>query len=102
MYGGEVVYSDKANGYGNYVSILMNEGPYKGEKMGYGHMNAPSALEVGQTIQNGYIIGAVGNTGTSTGPHVHIEVGDNVFNKRQGENINHLFIGKYKQRYEPN
>jgi murein DD-endopeptidase MepM/ murein hydrolase activator NlpD len=31
MYGGVVAYSDKANGYGNFVSILMNEGPYKGE-----------------------------------------------------------------------
>jgi murein DD-endopeptidase MepM/ murein hydrolase activator NlpD len=40
---------------------------------GYGHMSAFAVAE-GQTVQAGDIIGYVGNTGLSTGAHLHWEM----------------------------
>ncbi len=40
----------------------------------YGHLNNPPALEVGQMVNAGDIIGNVGNTGASSAPHLHLEM----------------------------
>lgn len=56
-------------GYGNYVAI---EHP-NGTQTLYAHMSAVEA-SVGDTVRQGQIIGKVGNTGRSTGPHLHFEV----------------------------
>lgn len=60
------------NGYGNHV--VINHG-YGYETL-YGHMYKVKAT-VGQRIKRGEIIGYVGSTGKSTGPHVHYEVHKN-------------------------
>ena len=44
-----------------------------GYRTRYGH-NSRLAVRVGQRVKKGQIIAYVGNTGTSTGPHVHYEV----------------------------
>jgi|GEM_PF-445033 len=61
-------------GYGNMVRI-RHSNTYE---TGYGHMNgfAPSQ-EVGSYVRQGDIIGYVGSTGLSTGPHVHFEMKKN-------------------------
>ena len=56
-------------GYGN--EVLINHG--YGYKTRYGHMSRTKA-KVGQKVKRGEVIGYVGSTGKSTGPHVHYEV----------------------------
>lgn len=56
-------------GYGRYVRI--NHG--NGYESAYGHMSS-LAVEAGQQVAKGEIIGFVGSSGYSTGPHIHYEV----------------------------
>lgn len=58
-----------ASGFGNHV--VINHG-YGYESL-YGHMVRIKA-RVGQTVKRGEVIGYVGSTGKSTGPHCHYEV----------------------------
>ncbi|PHX74439.1 MAG: peptidase M23 [Chitinophagaceae bacterium] len=63
------VAGNQGNGYGNHV--IINHG-YQYSTL-YGHMYRIK-VRVGQSIKRGEVIGYVGNTGKSTGPHVHYEV----------------------------
>lgn len=66
---GTVVNSGWAGGYGNM--ILIDHG--NGLKTLYGHCSKVS-VATGQWVDQGDIIGKVGNTGHSTGPHLHYEI----------------------------
>lgn len=57
------------NGYGNHVIIYHG---YQYTTL-YGHMFRIK-VKPGQTVKRGEVIGYVGNTGKSTGPHLHYEV----------------------------
>lgn len=59
----------KHRGYGNHV--IINHG--YGYKTLYGHMSK-IIVRPGQKVKRGDVIGYVGNTGTSTAPHLHYEV----------------------------
>ena len=67
--GGTVILAQWYGGYGNF--ILIDHGG--GVASGYGHLSA-IYVSVGQQVQRGQAIGAVGSTGHSTGPHLHFEV----------------------------
>ena len=56
-------------GYGLYVAIKHSNGT----QTVYGHMSKVN-VTVGQQVEQGEVIGAVGNTGRSTGPHIHFEI----------------------------
>jgi len=56
-------------GFGRYLKL--NHG--YGIETHYGHLSK-AAVKVGQKIKRGDVIGYVGNTGLSTGPHLHYEV----------------------------
>ena len=56
-------------GYGNM--ILINHG--NGFLTRYGHLSAFN-VEVGDSVKKGQLIGRVGTTGNSTGPHLHFEI----------------------------
>lgn len=63
-------------GYGNYVTINHDKGNYTTL---YGHMNCFAAyngkkIARGMRVKKGQVIGFVGSTGASTGPHLHYEV----------------------------
>src|SRR3954468_18645692 len=58
-------------GYGKYVRLKHNNG----YETAYGHMSGfAKGLEVGKRVRQGQVIGFVGSTGASTGPHVHYEI----------------------------
>ncbi|MXP50916.1 hypothetical protein FD726_00685 [Pantoea sp. SoEX] len=66
---GEVIVAKKGNIAGNYVTILHNNGYITR----YMHMKK-ILVKIGQKIQHGDTIGLSGNTGRSTGPHLHFEL----------------------------
>jgi murein DD-endopeptidase MepM/ murein hydrolase activator NlpD len=67
--GGTVNYAGWEGGYGNLT--LIDHG--NGLATAYGHQSR-FAVSSGQTVSRGQLIGYVGSTGHSTGPHVHFEV----------------------------
>jgi murein DD-endopeptidase MepM/ murein hydrolase activator NlpD len=66
---GVVIYAGWEGGYGNLV-VIDHGG---GLATAYGHQSR-IAVSVGQNVAQGEIIGYVGSTGHSTGPHLHFEV----------------------------
>ncbi len=66
---GKVTMAGWKQGYGNCVMIDHGYG----YQTLYGHMSK-FKVRVGQKVKRGEVIGAVGNTGKSTGPHLHYEV----------------------------
>ena len=66
---GLVTFSGRKGGYGNMIEIRHSNG----YSTRYGH-NSANLVQEGQQVHQGQKIGAVGATGTATGPHVHFEV----------------------------
>jgi murein DD-endopeptidase MepM/ murein hydrolase activator NlpD len=66
---GKVVVKEYSSSYGNYVVVAHGNGV----RTLYAHLNA-FKCELGENVRRGQVIGLLGNTGRSTGPHVHYEV----------------------------
>jgi murein DD-endopeptidase MepM/ murein hydrolase activator NlpD len=66
---GVVTWAGPRGGYGNLVQIDHGDG----YATRYGH-SEKILVHVGETVQRGDVIALVGDTGRSTGPHVHFEV----------------------------
>ncbi len=68
---GTIEFIGRNSGYGNYIRIRHND-TYK---TAYAHMQGfASGLGQGSRVRQGQVIGYVGSTGMSTGPHLHYEV----------------------------
>jgi len=90
--GGQVVQAGWQQGYGNAVKI--NHG--FGYETLYGHMSKIN-VRVGQRLTRGDVIGLVGSTGKSTGPHLHYEV------RYQGKPVNpqnYYFLDLSPEQYD--
>ncbi|MEQ8277258.1 MAG: M23 family metallopeptidase [Deltaproteobacteria bacterium] len=71
---GEIASIGPNGAYGNLVTVRHDDGT----ETRYAHMSAfGQGLEVGDRVGAGTVLGAVGNTGRSTGPHLHFEVRQN-------------------------
>jgi murein DD-endopeptidase MepM/ murein hydrolase activator NlpD len=66
---GRVTIAGRQRGYGNVVYVDHGAGL----STRYGHLSQIN-VAVGQTVTRGQMIGLVGSTGRSTGPHLHYEV----------------------------
>lgn len=65
---GRVAFAGQQNGYGNVIQLQ-----HSGDRMTvYAHLSRIN-VRVGQTVEQGQLIGAVGATGWATGPHLHFE-----------------------------
>lgn len=82
----------KATGYGHHV--IIDHG--FGYKTLYAHMSKITVRK-GQSVTKGQTIGLVGNTGTSTAPHLHYEV---IFNGKKVNPINYCMDGLSPEEYE--
>lgn len=79
-------------GYGN--NVVINHG--YGYKTRYAHLSK-FKVKNGQKIKRGQIIGLVGNTGKSTGPHLHYEV---LKNKKPVNPANYYYNDLSPEQYE--
>jgi murein DD-endopeptidase MepM/ murein hydrolase activator NlpD len=84
---GVVLSASVQGAYGN--SIMMDHG--FGVVTRYGHLDA-YAIRPGQRVRRGDLIGFVGNTGRSTGPHLHYEV----WVRDQAQNPIHFILDEYR------
>jgi len=76
------------SGYGNVV-VIRN---YNMSETLYGHLDK-SLVRNGQQVVAGQAIGIGGNTGTSTGPHLHFEI------RSSGYSFNPMIDGKFFKKY---
>lgn len=67
---GTIERANRYGGYGNYVRIKHANG----YSTAYAHLSRFGKFRAGQRVRQGDIIGYVGSTGASTGPHLHYEV----------------------------
>ncbi|MEB3293298.1 MAG: M23 family metallopeptidase [Synechococcales bacterium] len=67
---GRVLLSDFLGGYGLTVALEHAQGT---QQTLYAHLSE-IFVKPGETVQQGTVIGRVGNTGNSTGPHLHFEL----------------------------
>jgi len=84
--------SESFYGYGKYVKISHNSD----YSTVYAHMNK-IMVKKGQYVKRGDVIGTLGNTGLSTGPHLHYEV---IYKKRHVDPINFYFHDLTADQYE--
>ena len=68
---GTIVFAGRKGGYGNYIRIKHANG----YSSAYAHMRRfARGVKVGVKVRQGQVIGFVGTTGLSSGPHLHFEV----------------------------
>ncbi|MDD5686962.1 MAG: M23 family metallopeptidase [Elusimicrobia bacterium] len=80
---GKIIFVGYKSGYGKTIIISHRDG----FSTKYGHLNS-FLVKKGQYVKMGQIIGKVGSTGNSTGPHLHFEV------RKYGRSMNPLkYIG---------
>ncbi len=86
---GRVTFAGWRGGYGNLVILNHTEG----YSTRYGHMQR-FIVRAGQWVRAGQVIGYVGSTGYSTGPHLHFEL------RRHGRLLNPFSVDGFRRAYQ--
>ncbi|MFA5779633.1 MAG: M23 family metallopeptidase [Elusimicrobiota bacterium] len=82
---GKIIFAGRKAGYGKTITIIHKNG----FSTKYGHLRS-YLVKKGQFVKAGQIIGSMGSTGYSTGPHLHFEV------RKYNRPVNPLkYLGKY-------
>jgi murein DD-endopeptidase MepM/ murein hydrolase activator NlpD len=82
---GRIVQAGRNGGYGNWVKIVHS----KALATGYAHMQRIArGIRAGVRVRQNQVIGFVGSTGLSTGPHLHFEL------RRNGKPVNPLSVAQ--------
>lgn len=95
--GGRVVFAGWKRGYGKFVTIKHNNGYITS----YGHLSRIARnVNAGSKVGQGDVIGYVGSTGISTGPHLHYEVklGNKLINPLSIKVVADKTIGKKEKQ----
>lgn len=90
---GRVAFAGWKSGYGNVIEIRHNNN----YSTGYGHLSRiAKGVRTGARVSQGDLIGYVGSTGISTGPHLHYEVkiGGRLINPLSVKAVADVSIGK--------
>lgn len=87
---GRVTFAGRKGGYGNVVEIRHSSS----YDTLYGHLNSIS-VHSGAAIRQGQLIGTVGSTGLSTGPHLHFQI------EKDGQYVNFLGLKVQRARTVP-
>lgn len=90
---GTVIISQYSSSYGNYV--VISHGGSTSMTTLYAHMSS-RLVKVGDKVKQGQVIGKVGSTGNSTGPHCHFEV---TVNGARTNPLNYFDSSTYVKRY---
>jgi len=84
---GKIIFIGRHGGYGKYIKIRHNAGLHTA----YAHMKGfAKGLKVNSSVKQGQVIGYVGTSGMSSGPHLHYEV-----------LINNKFVDPLKIKFIP-
>lgn len=89
---GYVVTSQSVSGYGNFIMIKHSNSLYTC----YGHLSSYN-VSAGQTVKRGQQIAISGNTGVTTGPHLHFEVRTNGTSASRVNPLNYIADSVYSK-----
>ncbi len=89
---GYVVTASKQSGYGNFIMIKHSNNLYTC----YGHLSQYK-VSTGQTVKRGQVIAVSGNTGVTTGPHLHFEVRTNGTSASRVNPLNYISNDVYSK-----
>ena len=87
----------KSNCRGKQIRVEVQEGPYAGYSFAYVHLSSfVEGIQKGAQIKAGQLIGYMGNTGNSSGPHLHFNLQDKNENDVNINPIVDQFLANYK------
>ena len=89
---GKVVFAGHKGGLGGCVIVRHNENL----QTLYAHLHKVLVKE-GQTVENTEVVGLMGNTGRSTGPHLHYEI---IFNNKRINPKEYLNVNTKEKSYD--
>ena len=91
---GYVVMASRQSGYGNFIMLKHSNNLYTC----YGHLS-DYKVKVGQTVSRGQAIATSGNTGVSSGPHLHWEVRTGSSSASRVNPLNYISDSVYSKLY---